>query len=83
MPNEIEMSMFEMLLAECANSDLSFEANLSENEKFEVKNMLEHCYILDENEIPHKYQLLEANAIVPGYKIKVNFIFFFNKTVYS
>lgn len=51
--------------------DTSFIASLNDAETFKIDNLLEHCYILDENEIPHKYQFLEANSILPGYITKV------------
>lgn len=72
LPNEIELHKFQILKEECLKScDLSFSLNLPNETSIEIENLLEHCYNLDENEIPKKYKLLNAYSIIPGFQLKV------------
>ena len=72
LPNEIELDKFQILKEECLKScDLSFSLHLPSQNPIEIENLLEHCYNLDENEIPKKYKLLNADSIIPGFQLKV------------
>jgi hypothetical protein len=72
LPSEIGVEVFESIKNECSNLDLSFECEI-ENKKISIHNLLEHCYVLDENEVPKKYKFLEATAIFQGFEHKVIF----------
>lgn len=70
LPSEIDLKTYIHLKSECSNLDLSFDCEI-DNKKIELKNLIEDCYALDENEIPNKYKFLEASTIFHGFKHKV------------
>jgi hypothetical protein len=36
-----------------------------------VESLFESCYILDQNEVPHRYKLKELSQIIPKFNEKV------------
>ena len=68
-PNFIEETEFEILKDEIkrsSNIDFSFKYDSNEI-KVDIKNLVEDCFRLDENEIPKKYKLLHIDEILPEY----------------
>ena len=57
------------------NSDMGFKyKEVGHSEYFEIQNLFEFCYELDENEIPSRYKLKRIDEIIPEYDEKVNII---------
>jgi len=54
---------------EIYKEDLAFK---NEEKNLDYANLLEISYMLDENEVPHRYRLLPISKIIPGYNSEVN-----------
>ena len=67
-PNLINEQEFESLKESLQNKnfDCSFELKTT-NINVDIKNLIEECYRLDENEVPRKYKLLNIDEILHGY----------------
>ena len=72
MPNLINEQEFKMLNLQLKNQaiDCSFEYHdpSKRDIKVFIKNLVENCYRLDENEVPKKYRMLNIDEILPDYK---------------
>ncbi len=69
-PNNIAETEFEILKEEInrsKNTDFSFKYD-SNDIRINIKNLVEDCFRLDENEIPKKYKLLHIDEILPEYR---------------
>lgn len=73
MPNQISQIIFDILKEESQNNiDVRFDYQI-DNKNVHIDNILDKMYILDENDLPPSYKLVEANKLIPGFQIKVNF----------
>ena len=77
LPTRVIAKEFETLRNELKENEhfrpdeLSFQADDPDTErKFLIENLLENCYELDMNEIPHRYKLKELEKIIPKYNEK-------------
>jgi hypothetical protein len=66
--DEYQILKIEMLAN--PNFDLNFEID-----GLKTDDILDHCYKLDENEIPFRYRLLNISLLIPNYNEKVVFLF--------
>jgi hypothetical protein len=61
-------TLFDILKDECKNIQFDFEINKN---KVQIENLLEKVYILDENDIPSVYKLIEISTLIPQFEKKV------------
>jgi hypothetical protein len=69
LPTRILADEYQVLKTETLTNphfDLTFEIN-----DLKINDILDHCYRLDENEIPFRYRLLNLNSIISNYNEKV------------
>lgn len=77
LPTKILADEFEILKEEIENNfddelDFKYKSQTNENLCLDVKNILEYCYKLDENEVPFQYKLLNINKLINRFDQKVD-----------
>ena len=74
LPERILKKDFDLIKAELDKNnkiELVYELKHSDyNKDIHIQNLLDHCYKLDENEIPESYKLQQREHIIPGYKLE-------------
>ncbi len=68
LPSQISQTTFNILKEECGNIEFDYEINQN---TVHIDNVLEKMYILDENDVPPVYKLVETNMLIPQFQIKV------------
>ena len=85
LPTRIIAKEFEIFREEFQSSNVLNEKDLkftfsgkSEKRQMDVKNLLDECYELDDNEIPARYKLKFLEKLIPSYdeKVKRHFTIF-------
>jgi hypothetical protein len=54
------------------NMDISFDYKIDEKKTIIIEDILNHCYQIDENQVPKTYKLMRLDKIFDNYDAMVN-----------